>query len=312
MKVPHDPAPVAGEGGEAAAGASAVVALSPETRRDDALGALRRAFIEAGLDTPVLDARVLACAALTIDAAEMAARPEAPLGPAAARLTAFARRRLAREPVGRILGSREFWGLTFELSPETLEPRPDTETVVETALRVIPHPHGQLRILDLGTGSGCLLIALLHELPEARGFGIDRSAGALATAWRNAFRNHVATRASFIASDWAAAIRGPFELIVANPPYIASAEFAGLAPEVRDHDPAAALDGGDDGLAAYRIIFAQSSELLAGNGTLVVEIGMGQEPAVKDLATASGLAVESVATDLAGHTRAIVLKRSQS
>jgi release factor glutamine methyltransferase len=286
--------------------------FKPDMRRDDALAALRRAFIEAGLDTPVLDARVLACAALDIDAAEIAARPEAPLGPGAVRLTDFARRRLSREPVGRILGRREFWGLTFDLSPETLEPRPDTETLIETALLVIPHPHGRSRILDLGTGSGCLLIALLHELPDALGFGLDCSPGALATARRNAIRNGVAAQARFIASDWGAAIRGRFELIVANPPYIASTELAGLAAEVREHDPAAALDGGSDGLAAYRIIFAQARDLLAESGALVVEIGMDQGPAVKDLARISGLAVESEAADLAGHPRALVLKRSQS
>lgn len=286
--------------------------FSPQMRRGDALSVLRRAFIAAGLDTPSLDARVLACAALDVETAEIAARPDAPLGPAAVRLTDFARRRLAREPVGRILGRREFWGLSFDLSPETLEPRPDTETLVETALQVIPHPHGPLRILDLGTGTGCLLVALLHELPDAFGVGVDRSPGALATALRNALRNGVATRAGFIASDWGAALCGRFDLIVSNPPYIASAELAGLAPEVRGHDPAAALDGGGDGLSAYRAIVTEAPALLAGSGALVVEIGLGQEQAVGDLARGAGLAVERVASDLAGHPRAVVLKRPRS
>jgi release factor glutamine methyltransferase len=288
------------------------LALLPETRRGDALAVLRRAFIAAGIDTPSLDARVLACAALEADTAEIAARPDTPIGAAAVTLADFARRRLSREPVGRILGSREFWGLTFELSPETLEPRPDTETLVEAALRVIPHPHDQLRILDLGTGSGCLLVALLHELPDAFGLGIDRSPGALAAARRNALRNGVATRAGFVASDWGAAIRSRFELIVSNPPYIASGDLAGLPPEVRGHDPSAALDGGGDGLAAYRAILAQASGLMAAGGALVVEIGLGQEPAVRALAREAGLAVDSVAMDLGGRPRAIVLKGPQS
>jgi release factor glutamine methyltransferase len=318
MSASPDPSAGAGEGepdgGDGTAAKAAVPPLQflPDTRRGDALAALRRAFIAAGLDTPSLDARVLACAALGADTAEIAARPDAPLGAAAGRLDDFARRRLAREPVGRILGRREFWGLTFELSPDTLEPRPDTETLVETALRVIPHPNGALRILDLGTGSGCLLVALLHELPDAFGLGVDRSPGALATARRNALRNGVGARAGFIASDWGAAIRGRFELIVSNPPYIPSPDLPGLAAEVRDHDPSAALDGGDDGLAAYRAILAQAPALMAAGGVTVVEIGLGQEQAVRDLAGGAGLAVDSVARDLAGHPRAVVLKGPQS
>jgi release factor glutamine methyltransferase len=292
-------------------GARVALDFPPEMRRGDALAALRQAFIAAGIDTPGLDARVLVCAALGVDTAEIAARPDAPIGPAAVRLADFARRRLVREPVGRILGRREFWGLSFELAPETLEPRPDTETVVEAALRAIPHPYGELRILDLGTGSGCLLVALLHELPDAFGLGIDRAPGALATARRNAARNGVATRAGFLASDWGAALRGRFDVIVSNPPYIASAELAGLPPEVRQHDPVAALDGGHDGLAAYRAILAQARALLAPGGALVVEIGLGQDREVVDLARTHGLAVDSLARDLSGHPRAIVLKGPQ-
>jgi release factor glutamine methyltransferase len=285
---------------------TAAIAIDPAMTRDDALAVLRRAFAEAGLDSPDLDARLLLAEALQVDAVEIAARPQVPLGERALRLADLAHRRLNREPVGRILGRREFWGLSFELSPETLEPRPDSETVVELALSLVPARQG-LTVLDLGTGSGCLLVALLHELPEASGFGIDRSPGALATARRNACRNGIGKRAAFVACDWTSALQGRFDLIVCNPPYIPSADVASLAPEVQQHDPAAALDGGDDGLAAYRIIFAEAARLLAAGGTLVVEIGSTQEPAVRRLAQAAGLAVIRVTQDLASHPRAVGL-----
>ena len=285
---------------------TAAIAIDPAMTRDDALAILRRAFAEAGLDSPDLDARLLLAEALQVDAVEIAARPQVPLGERALRLADLARRRLHREPVGRILGRREFWGLSFELSPETLEPRPDSETVVELALSLVPARQG-LTVLDLGTGSGCLLVALLHEVPQATGVGVDRSPGALATARRNAWRNGIGERAAFVACDWTSALRGGFDLIVCNPPYIPSSDIASLAPEVREHDPAAALDGGDDGLAAYRIIFAKAARLLAAGGTLVVEIGSTQEPAVRRLAQAAGLEVIRVTHDLAGHPRAVGL-----
>jgi release factor glutamine methyltransferase len=286
---------------------TAAIGLDPTTTRADALVLLRSAFTEAGLDGPDLDARLLLTEALQVDAVEIAARPQVPLGDRAVRLAGLARRRLAREPVGRILGRREFWGLSFELSPETLEPRPDSETVVETALSLAPDRPGGLTVLDLGTGSGCLLVALLHELAEAIGFGVDRSPGALATARRNAWRNGVGDRAAFVASDWTSALQGRFDLIVCNPPYIPSSGIASLAPEVREHDPAPALDGGEDGLAAYRIIFARAADLLASGGSLVVEIGSTQGTAVRRLAYAAGLEVVRVTQDLGGHPRAVGL-----
>jgi release factor glutamine methyltransferase len=284
-------------------------AIAESSTRAGALTILRRAFAGAGLDTPELDARLLLMEALQVDGVEIAVRNDVPLGSAAAlRLADFARRRLRREPVARILGHREFWGLDFELSPETLEPRPDTETIVEAALSWVLDRQAILRILDLGTGSGCLLVALLRELPHATGVGLDRSFGALATARQNAVRNGVADRAAFVASDWATAISGRFDLIVSNPPYISSRDVPGLAPEVRYHDPAAALDGGGDGLAAYRIILAGLLDLLAPGGTAAVEIGSTQEQAIRDLADETGLTVAEVAHDLAGHSRAVVLR----
>jgi release factor glutamine methyltransferase len=279
-----------------------------DATRAEALAFLRRAFTEAGLDTPDLDARILLAEALGIDGSELTLRPKVPMGAAGAeRLAGYAARRLAREPVARILGCQEFWGLPFRLSPDTLVPRPDTETVVEAALAAVPDRRAPLHILDLGTGSGCLLVALLHELPNAHGIGVDRSPGALAAARANARLNGVGGRAAFAASDWDAAVAGPFDLVVSNPPYIASRTIDTLAPEVRDHDPSSALNGGPDGLDAYRAILADAGRLLAPGGRLVAEIGFDQEEAVRALAVAAGLAVERVAKDLGGRPRAAVM-----
>jgi release factor glutamine methyltransferase len=278
--------------------------------RAEALAELRRAFAEAGLDTPALDARLLVVAALDIEPTALVTRPDAELSPEDETVLAgYKARRLAREPVARILGEREFWGLPFALSPGTLVPRPDTETVVETVLRLLPARDAPLRILDLGTGSGCLLVALLHERPRAHGIGVDRAVDALATARGNARRNGVGDRAGFVASDWASAVGGAFDLVVSNPPYIRSALVRILDPDVRDHDPAAALDGGEDGLEAYRIILREAGRLLAPGGLMALEIGYDQEESLRRLAAPLGLAVEAVERDLAGHPRCVALKR---
>jgi release factor glutamine methyltransferase len=205
--------------------------------------------------------------------------------------------------VARILGQREFWGLPFALSPETLVPRPDTETVVETALSLAREGTAPRRILDLGTGSGCLLVALLHECPTAFGIGVDREPAALATARRNAEANGVGARARFVAGDWAAPLRGPFDLVVSNPPYIASAVIGGLDPDVRDHDPRLALDGGPDGLEAYRRIIGEAGRLLVPGGALVLEIGYDQAAAVRALGVEAGLEFVRLAHDLSNNPR---------
>ena len=226
-----------------------------------------------------------------------------------ARLEEFAHRRLAGEPVARIIGEKEFWGLPLQLSSATLVPRPDTETVVELALQLL-RAGGDLdrplRIADLGTGSGAILLALLSELPAAEGFGTDVSEAALQTARANAARTGLSGRATFIACDYASGLAGPFDLIASNPPYIRSADIAGLAAEVRDHDPMAALDGGADGLDAYRTLIPQAATLLAAGAALVVEAGEGQSAQIQALMTAAGL-MPAIApkADLAGIPRAV-------
>ncbi|QPF85319.1 peptide chain release factor N(5)-glutamine methyltransferase [Bradyrhizobium genosp. L] len=257
-----------------------------------------------------LDARLLVGAALGLDLTGMITATARTLTPAETdRLEAFAQRRMAGEPVARILGMKEFWGLPLQLSAATLVPRPDTETVVERALELIRAggaTERALRIADLGTGTGAILLALLSELPHAVGFGTDISEQALQTARENAEQLGLADRVTFVRCDYAMGLAGPFDLIVSNPPYIRSADIAGLTVEVRDHDPSAALDGGADGLDAYRALIAQSAPLLAPYGALVVEVGQGQDGDVEALMTASGLSPTGPPrADLGGIPRAV-------
>jgi release factor glutamine methyltransferase len=277
-----------------------------ETARRTLTARLKSGSIESA----ELDARMLAGSALGLDLTGLITAAARPVTAAeAARLEELARRRLAGEPVARILGQKEFWGLPLLLTAATLVPRPDTETVVELSLEMLhamPHPHRQLRIADLGTGSGAILLALLSELPEANGFGTDISVAALRTASENAAALGLADRTSFIACDYAAALSGPFDLVVSNPPYICSSDIAELAIEVRDHDPRLALDGGTDGFDAYRALIPQAARLLAQQGVLVVEAGHGQSGDIEGLMTAAGLTLERPPkADLAGIRRAV-------
>jgi release factor glutamine methyltransferase len=276
--------------------------------------ALRQAtqrLADANCDSPALDARLLLAEATGMSPEALLASARQPLGDVElVRFYALLDRRAAGEPVARILGRREFWSLDLLVSADTLVPRPETETVVEAALRRLRQaPAGPLRILDLGTGSGAILLALLSELPNALGVALDRSAGALATARENARRLGLAQRTLFLCGDFADAISGQFDAVVSNPPYIAGAEIAGLPVEVREHDPTLALDGGTEGLDAYRRIVAALPLLLRPAGFAVLELGAGQEEPVAALAEAAGLRpVRPAARDLAGIGRALVIE----
>ena len=273
-------------------------------------------FKSGAIDSPELDARILVGAALGLDLTGMIAAATRPVTAAeAARLEDFAGRRLKGEPVARILGSREFWGLPLQLSAATLVPRPDTETVVALALQMLRAGPGadRPRIVDLGTGSGAILLALLSELPDAMGVGTDISAAALRTASANARNLGLARRAAFVACDYASALSGPFDLIVSNPPYIRSGEINDLAREVRDHDPRGALDGGSDGLDAYRALVPQAVRLLAPGGGLALEVGHDQSADVEQLMAAAGLTLRGPPrTDLAGIPRAVAGRKLPS
>jgi len=267
----------------------------------------------AGIDGAVSDARILLMHALGIDRTALLSRAAEPLpDEAAARYAGFLARRAAREPVSRILGRREFWSLDFALGPATLDPRPDSETLVEAALAAAPDrppPDRPLRVLDLGTGTGCLLLAVLHDRPAAFGVGVDRSEPAARVARDNARALGLGGRAAFLVGDWAGALSGRFDLVLSNPPYIPEADIAGLEPEVRDHDPRLALSGGTDGLNAYRALACALPGLLAPGGVAVVELGIGQATAVTGLFRAAGLDIAGTPHDLAGIARCVVAKK---
>ena len=223
----------------------------------------------------------------------------------------MAARRLGGEPVARIVGVKEFWGLPLLLSKATLVPRPETETVVEAALAVIDQRRDEaLRIADLGTGTGALLLALLHELKNASGIGTDLDEGTLETARANARALGLIERAQFRHADFGAGLEPPFDLVVSNPPYIPTPDIAALAVEVREHDPKLALDGGTDGLDAYRALARQLPDLLSADGTAVLELGIGQADAVRAIAESRGLRITGTRADLAGIARALVIQRS--
>lgn len=284
--------------------------LPQPPRRDTALAWATSRLRDAGIDEPRLDATLLLCAAQGIGRTALISAPEAPLAAdEAAAFAAMVARRAAHEPVSRILGHREFWSLDFRLSAATLDPRPDSEILVEAVLDRLDDRARPWRLVDLGTGSGCLLLTLLHELPQARGLGIDRAPGAVAMAAENAAMLGLAGRAAFREGDWLAGVTETFDVVLSNPPYIASAEIATLAPEVRLHDPQGALDGGADGLDAYRALLPQAAARLAPAGLCAVEIGHDQAAAVATLMQAAGFAVEPVLTDLGGCDRVVVGRR---
>ncbi|WP_181704477.1 peptide chain release factor N(5)-glutamine methyltransferase [Chthonobacter rhizosphaerae] len=286
---------------------------------DALLADARRRLRDAGLPTAALDARVLVAHALGWSAVRLVADGGAPTDTeTAARIDELVRRRVAGEPVGRILGAREFHGLTFELGPDTLEPRPDTEVLVDAALALVRSggcpgaaPDGEgLLFVDVGTGTGAIAVALLVALPGARGIAVDLAPGALAVAGANAARHGVAGRLDLREGSFLDPVAEPVPLIVANPPYIASAEIAGLAPDVRDHDPRLALDGGPDGLDAYRALSAQGFAALTAGGTICLEIGSTQAASVSALLGAAGFEAIRILEDLEGRDRVVVARKS--
>jgi release factor glutamine methyltransferase len=266
----------------------------------------------AGIEAPQREARILMAHALGSDLAALLRQQDDMIGHDTAEIFAgFIDRRAAREPAATILGRREFWSLDFLVSPKTLIPRPDSETIIEAAIALFPDPGSPRRILDLGTGTGCLLLATLSEFTEATGIGIDRSEDAASVAALNAERLGLSTRAAFAVGDWAEALDARFDLILSNPPYIPAGDIAGLEPEVALHEPLGALDGGADGLDAYRRIFRDLPAMLAPKGIALFEFGLGQEAILPALAREAGLEVLGTRSDLAGHPRVLILRRLQ-
>ena len=284
--------------------------ITPETTRLGALKSLGEVFRAAGIETAQRDARLLMLDAAGLQHPDLIRAPREQLGGlVAAKLAGHVRRRLTREPVARILGEWEFWSLPFTLSPATLVPRPDSETVIEAVLATVGERSAPLRLLDFGTGSGCLLLALLSELPMASGLGVDLAPDAALTARRNASGLGLGARADFVAGDWATAIVGKFDVIVFNPPYIPSGTIALLAPEVAHHDPRRALDGGPDGLDCYRVLAPETARLLRKGGFAAFELGAGQAQPVLALMRDVGLTIIAIRRDLAGIERCLVARR---
>ncbi len=264
----------------------------------------------AGVEGARRDARLLLAAALDAERESLIAHPERVLDAhERARVERSITRRAAREPVSRILGRRAFWSLVFKITPDTLDPRPDSETLIAAVLARIGDRTAPLDVLDLGTGCGCLLLALLQELPAARGLGVDISEPALVVARENADSLGFSARARFERRDWAAGLSGPWQLIVSNPPYIKEREIEDLAPEVARHDPRSALDAGPDGLDTYRALLPQAARLLERGGVLALEVGEGQQDAVEALLVATGLRPLGRARDLGGIERCLVATR---
>jgi release factor glutamine methyltransferase len=256
----------------------------------------------AGIDSPRREARLILAAALRTDHAGLLGQETV----APDTFESLLQRRCRREPLAYILGRKEFWGLDFEVSPATLIPRPDSETLIEAAIDIFPG-RAITRILDLGTGTGCLLLAALHEFPKSFGIGTDVSPKAAALARRNAANLGLSNRAAFLAADWAAPLTGLFDLILSNPPYIPAFDLPTLMPEVHLYEPDSALNGGLDGLAAYRHIISALPSLLAPTGAAILELGAGQAESVTALAKAPGFAAKTRA-DLANIPRALILR----
>jgi len=261
----------------------------------------------AGIDNPWREARLLLSHASGLTETELIGYPERAVE-SAEEFDALLDRRAAHEPMSHLLGRREFWSLSFKVTANTLDPRPDSETIIEAALDHVREAEAPLRILDLGTGTGCLLAALLSEFRQALGIGVERDGATAEVAQRNLRRLGLAARGRVVVGDWTASLRSEFDLIVSNPPYIPAADIPALQPEVAYFEPVLALDGGADGLDAYRALFPAIAGLLAPGGVAIAEFGAGQRDSVIRLAEMAGLMVLEVRDDLAGHPRCLVCK----
>ena len=270
-------------------------------------------FRQAGVENPRRDARLLLAHALGTSVEALIAEPDERLSPTeVCKIEALSRRREGREPLSRIIGEREFWSLSFAVTPSVLDPRPESETLIELVLSKLAGRGDATEILDLGTGSGCLLLALLNDLPNARGLGLDISAGAVEAARRNAASLGLSGRARFEKGDWNRNVEGRWQIVVCNPPYIETSAIGTLEPEVREFDPVLALDGGEDGLEAYRAAVPAAVQALAPGGWAAFEVGLGQAPEVVSMFETEGLTEITVAADLARTPRALVGRRSGS
>lgn len=261
---------------------------------------------QAGIDTPDLDARIFMREVFGIEDSDFIL--DSPIKPTEVQndlLVQYVARRIKGEPVSRILGVREFWSLPFKVTADTLDPRPDTEIMIEAALKAFPDAKTPQKLLDLGTGTGCILISLLHEWPQAQGVGVDISEGALRVAAENAVRNNVSERAAFICADWGEGITDKFDVILSNPPYIPSEDIANLENAVKNHDPIHALDGGKDGLDCYKTIVMAIKSLLNTEGRAFLEIGYQQGADLTRIVEEYGLCVETIHPDLGGIPRIV-------
>lgn len=285
--------------------------MSTSITVDGALSHAAGALREAGIANGRGEARVLMGHVLDMPAQRVPLDAERPLGPSEwGRFREILNRRCERRPMAQVIGRREFWSLDFTVTRETLDPRPDSETVVEAAIGEFSGVNDSPRVLDLGAGTGCLLLSVLNELPRAEGLGVDISAAAVRTAERNACALDLASRARFQVADWGAGISGEFDLILSNPPYIPTGDIARLEPEVAVFEPRRAIDGGKDGLDCYRALAPDVSRLLAIGGLAVIELGLNQAESVASIMCEQGLEFFEIRRDLAGAERCLLISKS--